>query len=859
MMKKKLLLIGLSIVALFVSYITLFNMKPGIIYTTSKIEFDTEGFVDAMELSDKNHLVDSNQDFELYVDETTSHFNIVNKHTGVVWNSNPTVLDPWQLDLSKTITDSAIEKQKATVELSYFNKTGSLAKINNYEQSISHPKSVKYDRGYRTFSIKYVDDGFQVLYDIKDIDIDYLYFPKYLKPEILEAHPQRNVLEAIAYSGYDEDLGVYVINQYERMSVLVRTRLYSIFYGPGTLDYSREQAIAENELYGYTEIYNPVSFKIALQITLTDSGVKTTVIQDSIVESEGANLATVSLFPHFGSAISVVGGEESEGYIVLPDGSGAVIEFNNGKYYQQPYSKRIYGEDLGILSHKMPEAQQKISIPLYGMVKENGGFAAIITEGDTQATINADVSGRIDSYNKVYPTFNFRENEAITLGTGYNQYALDLWTEERVNTDFSVEYTFLDQAEADYVHIARAYRKYLEDEYDYDQVDTTSEAILSLEFLGAFESKSSFLGIPYYRSQSLTSFEQSVEILEALDNVGVSNVSVNYKGIMNGGLSSTIANDFNIEKVLGGNKDYELLLEYADTHNIAVYPSVRLMTANNFDKVFDNFRYTSSRIDGSLSMLFTYHLPSKLAYNESPGTQEFKDDYVMNPLYLEEVLNNLLKDYDEDTLAFDFLGGSLGGNYGDTLLYKQDSLLIQQKILSTLEKDVLLSNPLGFAIPYADFIMDLPLETTLYAILDYQIPLLQLVLAGKVDYSTVSLNMASERTIQYNFLKTIETGSNIKYTLSYDKSTELRETEFNYYISTQYLNWIDRIEEQIKKLDEIGIHNGYLISHECVANNVFKATYSHGLEILINYNLSPVSDVLGEDIPAMDYLVLEVD
>ena len=223
------------------------------------------------------------------------------------------------------------------------------------------------------------------------------------------------------------------------------------------------------------------------------------------------------------------------------------------------------------------------------------------------------------------------------------------------------------------------------------------------------------------------------------------------------------------------------------------------------------------------------------------------------------MMDDFLKDYDGDTLSFDFLGGSLGGSYGDTLLYKQDSLLIQKAILERLDQKIMLSNPLGFAIPFADYITDLPLETTLYAILDYQIPLLQLILAGKVDYSTVSLNMASERTVQYNFLKTIESGSNLKYTLSYEKSTELRETEFNYYISTQYLNWIDRIEEQVKELDDIGIHEGYLIEHERVANNIFKVTYSNGLEILINYNLVAADDVLGYDIPAMDYVVMGVE
>ncbi|RLD44505.1 MAG: hypothetical protein DRI86_07335 [Bacteroidetes bacterium] len=855
-MKKKLMIIMLASVLGFVLYLTLFNMSMASVIVPQKIPYSKDGFVDAMTLSDKNYLVADNGILQLYLDETTSYFKVVNKDTGVEWNSNPTGPDPWQLDLSKTITNSAIEKQKSTLELSYFNETGSLAKINNYTMSIHHPKSVLFDDGLRTYSIKYIQDGFQVLYDIKDVDIDYLYFPKYLKPEILEAHPQKDLLQAIAYTGYDEDLGVYVINQYEDMSVLVRSRLYDIFYGPGSLGYTRERAIEENAEYGYTDVYEPVSFKIALEVKLTPTGVKTSVIQDSISETENAKLATVSLYPLFGTAISEVGGVATNGYIVVPDGSGAVIEFNNGKYYQQPYAKRLYGEDLGILEHKMPEVQQKISIPLYGMVKEDGAFAAIITNGDTMATLNADVSERIDSYNKVYPTFNFRENEAVTLGTGYNQYALDLWTEDRVDTDFTVEYTFLDKEEADYVHIAKAYRTYLEDNFGFDSVDNTRDTLCTIEFLGAYESKSFFLGVPYYRTKSLTTFSESQIILKELATGGVKNVNVIYKGMINGGMSSSIANDFDIERVLGGNKGYSSLLDYARENNIEIYPSIRLLATNDFNKMFDNYRYSSKRIDGSMSMLFTYHLPSKLPYSEAPSVLKFKDDYIINPLYLEEINNDLLSHYDGDTLTYDFLGSVLGGSYKDPQLYKEDSLRIQQSILENMDKKIILSDPLGFAIPYSNYITDLPMETTLYAILDYQIPLLQLVLAGKVDYSTVSLNMTSERTVEYNFLKTIETGSNLKYTLSYDNSRELRETEFNYYFSTQYTNWIDRIELQVNQLDELGIHDGYLVGHERVGNNVFKVTYSNGLEILINYNLNQVDDVLGYDLPAMSYKVI---
>lgn len=460
-MKKKIYIAILIILLGFTGYITLFNMKPATVLGNTNIVFDEQGFVDSMELSDTNHLVQENSVFALYLDETSSYFKVVNKLTGVTWNSNPTVLDPWQLDVSKSITTSAIEKQKSTIELTYFNDTGSLAMVNNYGLSIYHPKSVLYDAGLRTYSVKYIDNGFQIYYDMKTVDIDYLYFPKYLKPEILEAHPQRALLQQLAYTGYDSDLDMYVITQYEDMSLLVRKQLYSIFYGPGSLEYTREQAIAENALYGYTETSDPVSFKVAIQVTLNDDGVEMSVIQDSIQESGNAKLASISLFPHFGTAISTVAGVETEGYLVVPDGSGAIINFNNGKSYQQPYSKRLYGEDLALLAHEMPEVQQKISIPLYGMVKEDSAYAAIITKGDTMAYINADVSGRVDSYNKIYPSFLFREHESITLGSGYNTYAVDLWTEDRVDTDFTVKYVFLDGEDASYVGIAHVYQDYL--------------------------------------------------------------------------------------------------------------------------------------------------------------------------------------------------------------------------------------------------------------------------------------------------------------------------------------------------------------------------------------------------------------
>lgn len=855
MTRNKFIIVSLLLISILL-YLFTFNMKPSNLTEAVVMDFSKDGFVDASTLENTNKLVKTIGVFELYLDETTSFFKVVNTSTDVVWESNPIVRDPWESDINNSITNSALDKQKSTLEISYFNSSGSLATINNYKYSIYHPKDILNDEGERTFQIKYTENGFQILYIIEDLEIDYLFFPKFLPKDVLEGMEDRFVLEAIAYTGYDEDREIYELVQYENMSKLVKKRLYSIFYED--LNYTREQAISENASYGYNERYEKVRFEIGIDVSLNNEGIEASIIKNSIVEPSNVKLASITFLPLFGTAVSMIDGVKTEGYIVLPDGSGAVLEFNNGKFYQEPYSKRVYGEDLAILSVKMPEQQQKISIPLYGMVKEDAAFAAIITNGDSMATIHADVSGRIDSYNKVYVSFKLRENESITLGSGFNQYGLDLYTEDIVDTDFTVKYIFLDSTESSYVGIANTYQDYLTTQFNFNSTDITTETIVTTEFIGTYDQKEFFLGVPYYSNNSLTTFSQAEIILDELLLRDVSNINVIYSGMINGGISSSLNDRFDIEKELGGKKDYEDLLDYLDSKDISLYPNVKLMTTSDYNKIFDRGRYTSTRIDGSRSLLFKYHLPSKLPYSETQYDIDV-NEYVVNPIYFESIMDRLADDYNEDKLSFDMLGSILGGNYDENnILYKQDSLRLQESLLSEMQEEIMLSSPLGFAFPYSSYITDLPMETTLYAILDYQIPLLQLVLSGKIDYSTVSLNLATERSIQYNFLKVIETGSNIKYTLTYDNSKELKNTPYNYYYSTQYSIWLDSIEDTVKELDEIGIHEGFLVDHEKIENNVYKVTYSNGLEIILNYNLSDVTIGINT-IPSMDYIVLEVN
>jgi hypothetical protein len=344
-------------------------------------------------------------------------------------------------------------------------------------------------------------------------------------------------------------------------------------------------------------------------------------------------------------------------------------------------------------------------------------------------------------------------------------------------------------------------------------------------------------------------------MIDMLLDRGIEHINVTYLGMMNGGLSTGLQNDVKIEKVLGGKKGYAMLKDYLDSMDIPLYTTLNVMTASKYDKLFDQYRYTASRIDGSLSYAFEYHYPTRLPYSETEFTHS-ADDYVINPLYYEAIYEAFSKDYQGEYISTTYLGSLLAGHYPKgSSFYKQDSLLIQEHVLSMMTENLMLENPLGFAIPYADVIVDLPTEATLYSIIDDQIPLLQLALSGLVDYATQSINMSSSRSLEYTFLKVLETGSNIKYTLSFDDSRELLNTEYNYYMSTHFTNWINAIDQQVHEMDALGLHEGELINHERMMPNVYRVTYSQGLVLLINYNLSPQT-VGSYTVPAMDYIVI---
>lgn len=827
--KKIVFLIVLVALAGMISiYMTVGKLKP-INVKAENIAFSKDGFIDASDLSRSDVLVESNDRYELHFDEKTSHFYVKDVVEDNIWYSNPQEKDNFPSIILPTKN-----VQNSTLIVNY-SSGQSIKSYNNYKYSIKHEDRTQ------SFSVKYIDKGVQVLYIIEDTEINYTYFPQFMSVDRMnELFLDKDLLtdiekEKLSERYYQLNLdGDYELKPYEDMSNVYISKLYKYMYEIS--GYTKEDCIQDNSEFGKVVKFDKPYFEIAVEYQLTDSGLIATVINESIVEDSKFPITSIEFLPYFGATTI-----DDDGYFVIPDGSGALMNFNNGKNYTSPYAKQYYGNDLALQSIVKPETSQDLLLPIYGIVKTNteDAMLAIIEKGAPETSLFADVSERKDSYNRINLELNLRESEFVTFANAGKVLDLEMWTKKHVKNDFVIRYELLSNDDANYFGLAKRYQQYLVNHQGLEKTDDTDTTVLNIKLLGMYEKSEFFLGVPYKTTKTLTTFDEARKILDELNTLNVSDINIIYDGWFNNGMDHKIPTNININGVMGGKDDFQSLIDYTKKHQIGFYPSVNIMKVNQFDKAIDSIRYTTRHINGQTSIVNKYELATKLLLLTQ--TQ----DYVLKPSLYQSLVTKMLSDYETlnvSGITLNDLGSEITGDYRKYQeVFKDENQQYQQDTLDLIDKDydMMMYAPYGFAVNYATDIINLPQESSQYPILDRSIPFYQIVLNGYTDYAGISINENVERSIMYYKLKAIETGANINYIWSYKDSSVLLETEYNYYYSTNYRNWINDAAQLVHELDNLGIHEGVITNHEVLTKGVYEVTYDNGLTFIINYNQTP--------------------
>ena len=681
--------------------------------------------------------------------------------------------------------------------------------------------------------------------------------------------------------GEDVEEKYYELTPYNRnLPKPVQKDLNQLLYKK--LGYTKQDLEADNTYFNVVieDIY--IECDIAVEYKLTEQGLKVTVLNDSIKETqpEVYPLYKVDLLPYFTSEICEIEYDgntyQTNGGMIIPDGSGAYISLNNGKTLYSQYSKPVYSTDLAFGSEVEKTASQDILLPMYGFItnsisdgtnrfKNSASVLARVSKGAGQAVLSSSISKVSDSYNNIYYSTTYRESQLVKIGTGYYQKEITRFTDKLVTTDTVVDYYLYASENKDYTYsdLAKLYQTVLLNEgiLSEEEKDVTDQTVLNAELLGVYDYTTNFLGIVYDGHDTLTTYNEALTILDSLKTWGAKNINVLYRGWRDGGLVNETFKDMSFANKLGSKKEYENFTSKLEEENIDLYPITSFLEIHKYNDSFGKNRYSTRDISNEYTKKYPYHLAGNIYDKKQRGY------YTLSPRYFEvfaEILSeNFHKSNPElNSMAFENLGSNLVGDYKKrNVFYKQDSLNETIKAFETFEEvgeitNISLNAPYEFAIKYADNITNLSYDSTLYEVFDYSIPFYQLVLSGYKDYSGLVINANDEIALDRHMMNILMSGSNVHFTLSYENSSKLIQTDYNYYYYTQYSQWEKEVSESLSILETYGIHKYALQSHNPVKDvtgktidKVYVVTYANKInpqdtfQVFLNYSDKPAQIV----------------
>lgn len=552
---------------------------------------------------------------------------------------------------------------------------------------------------------------------------------------------------------------------------------------------------------------------VPVEITLKGDTLKAEILGDQLKMGKDYRIISISLLPGF-----LAGDERREGYLFVPSGSGGLINFATARGENATYSEMVYGDDVAIEQEEYEGEKIDISVPVYGIKSGETAVSAVITAGDSSARITAEADSLSSSFTRVFSEYITSIIDSTTLfESNYENQRIIYGAENRDKyIDYSVEYTFLFGNEADYSGMAKVYRDYL------NLSPRAEKPSLRVTLYGAAEKKASFLGIPYNKTVSLTSFSQAQQIAEELKEK-VEDVSLIYKGWSNSGINNKkSASKVSPVRVLGGASGLKKLDKFLKNEQIDAYLDVDLMLIKKSGNGFSLYSDVCKSIFNTRTPIYDYMRSVYVPVNNRDPY------YLLTPDNVKKAADKFLKGYKYDTgISFAGLSNSLYSDFKNGK-EREDCMKTSQKVLEKAQKNskIALSAPNAYALKYADSVYDIPMSHDGNLLFDKSVPFLQMVLHGSVSYS--ASNSAS-------ILDCIEYGADPAYYGIYIDANELFETDYNWLFGTTYDNWKDEAVEAFKEYKAVysQLYDKKIVSHSS-ENGISKTVFEDSTVVLVN-------------------------
>lgn len=589
---------------------------------------------------------------------------------------------------------------------------------------------------------------------------------------------------------------------------------------------------------------------VPMEITLAGDFLRVRIPVQEIAEDPDTDMKLVSVIPlpYFG-ALSM----DEDGYMLVPDGSGALIDSSRIGSGTAVYKQYIYERDLAVERKTGQLVTAPARLPVYGMKKAEAGFLGVIHTGAARACINAALGGNTQSCHSVNAELTYRDCATVDVGKKtYQSIKLNLFESSPVkDEDFELRLYPLTGEEQGYAGMARRYREYLLEDGGVVPSASANTAPLYVELFGGIKRQESVFGIPMDRVVPVTSYQDALRIAAALRDGGAEQLVIGYTAWGKGGSSSRIPLKVQPERALGGKKDWETLQDTLAQQGDLLYPDL------NFTDI-----YPGGGFNGKTSGIKTMQKNPLIEYRFKRSTWQpdplLESTFLLTPRKVGTAADKFarsLKGLNAAGFSANTLGQKLYSDFGPAGIDRMQAQRIWEKALSVLRDaggGMLFRDPNAYAFPYAAHLTDVPDDSSRFLIESRPVPFYQIALHGIIPMTLPSLNGYSDvRTAK---LKALETGCLLKYTWGAENIDKLAQTEMDGLLGLDYTRWLKEALETYTEIRPLlaSVSDAAILSHRQISENVYETVYENNVRVLVNYG-ETAADADGITVPPMDY------
>ena len=815
----------------------------------------------------------ANEYLEFELDPATTRFTVKETASGRVWYSNPQ-----DADKDPIASGTFKEELLSTMKITYNDTSGTVKNINNYTKSIKN----------EAYTVEQLDDGrIRVNYSIGDIDNPYLEpiaMTEERYKELVGMLSGKDKKKVNAYKKFTLDT---IKNQTDRENLkaqfpeIENQPLYirlDLVPGNGVVVGSAKKSLADMlAAYGYNEeeyekdmeivAIRPdgggAVFNISMIYSLDGPDLIVEIPYDDIRYKAEYPLTYISPLPVFNAVAGNEEDYEEEGYrgfLMIPEGGGAIIHYGNGKLSQNPYYANLYGWDYGV-ERKEAISETENAFPVFGATCKDASYICVMEGASSYGGVNADIAGigHSNNYNTVNAMYNVLHAAPYNVS---NKTAKAFYVYESEVPSDTIRQRYIFIGSNKYPDMAKAYGDYLREHVkELASAQVEPDMPINVELIGAINKNVVKAGLPVDSVVSTTSFAQAREILDELAAEGIRRLSIRMTGWANGGVRQKVLTGVHVLNELGGESEMKSLIAEARARNVDLY----------FDGI-TCFAYNSGITDGFVPQSNSARYATRDLIHLYPydivtfQIADWQDDYyLVKPAYARKNATNLInaiKERNGTGVAFRDIGNLLSADYYPSDLVTREK--VKQQNIETMKEaldsglKVMIKEGNDYAIPYADRITDMNLSGQAYGIIDERIPFYQIAIHGMKDYTGAPINLSGDyKTL---LLECAEYAAGLNFTFMAENTRVLQDSAYSNYTASGYEAWkewtipeIQRYQEQMSGLNQVRIEN-----HEQIGEDVRVTTYADGTRVYVNYGADEFTE--GRiTIPARDYLVVRGD